>query len=226
MRRTPRLTWLDTGRERVPVHPDRRSADRGAATDRRLVRDAPRAARRGSFRSAARRVRTIIRDGALTAAAASARARANVRVCATNRRCPARPCARRTSTTAPNVAAASPASWCTARAWRTTPASRGDVCRHRDAHRRVRQTRAVDHRTGVDCASCKAKLGTPRVGARLRRGAVRRVRRPVERPLPLRRAVRGAGSSGVPRPRRARGSRAEPRAPAGERIRARASRCR
>ena len=107
-------------------------------------------------------VRTIIRDGAHSSCGVSSREEPNVRVCATN---PSLPCPTVRTAHVDDCAECSAALagelvHCARVA--NDAGEQGDVC---GTATRIGAfgKRAVDHRTGVDCASCKAKLGTPRV---------------------------------------------------------------
>jgi hypothetical protein len=105
-------------------------------------------------------VRTIVRDGARSSCGVSTRQEPNVRICATN---PSLPC--------PTVRTAhvDDCSECSAAlAGELVHCARvangagvqGDMCGTATRIGALGQ-RVIEHRTGVDCDSCKAKLGTP-----------------------------------------------------------------
>lgn len=105
-------------------------------------------------------VRTIIRDGARSTCGVSSRVEPNVQVCATN---PSLPCPTVRTAHVDDCAECSAALagelvHCARVA--SDAGEQGDVCGTATRIGALGK-RVVEHRTGVDCDSCKAKLGTP-----------------------------------------------------------------
>lgn len=123
-----------------------------------LTRAAHRAAQVVPLTSA--EVRTITRDGARSGCGVGSREEPNVRVCATN---PSLPCPVVRTAHVDDCAECS-----AALAGELVHCARvangggvqGDVCGTATRIGALGK-RAIEHRTGVDCDSCKAKLGTP-----------------------------------------------------------------
>ena len=123
-----------------------------------ITRAARREARASGLGGA--QVRAIVRDGARSSCGVRAREEGNVRVCAPN---PSLPCpvvrtARVDDCSECTAALAGELVHCARLA--NGSGVQGDVC---GTAARIGSfgKRAVEHRTGVDCQSCKAKLGTP-----------------------------------------------------------------
>jgi len=124
-----------------------------------VVRTARDEARRGAL--TAFEARQAIRDGARSPCGRSRRDEGNVRVCGTN---PVLPCPTvRTARVDDCTECAAALAGKLVRCARVAAASgeERDVCGER-SRRGASGAQVLDERTGVDCASCKAKLGTPR----------------------------------------------------------------